>query len=54
MLGKCQFTIKIKYYKFIYMVQEISRSLQRYYDKKEEINERNKKYIGRPKYSFSK
>jgi len=31
------------------MVQEISRSLQRYYDKKEEINERNKRYF-REKY----
>ena len=31
------------------MVEEISRSLQRYYDKREEINERQKKYF-REKY----
>ena len=27
------------------MVEEISRSLQRYYDKREEINEKQKKYF---------
>ena len=31
------------------MVETISRSLQRYYDKREEINERQKKYF-REKY----